>query len=342
MRSFLNLLAHDLAMAWKSKTVLLIVGIPLLVYATLATVDPAGARGVPLEVALLRTAVYEPAIRAGLAAAPGQVALRWAASEQEAQAWLHRREVAGVLAPAGDGAAGLQLTVLQPAAPETLVLRARLADLQTAAEGGRSEWVTSVRAKETSALARQTLPTWVLMMILLIGFIVLPAQVAEEKEKQLLLGWMQTPVREGGWLAAKLAYALVLVLVAVATLHATSREPVGAAGAGYLALLAAGAFCFGALGVTLGLLCRGAASARALGVLCYLPLLLPAALSDLSPALRRAAVIVPSYQLYQPLRAVLVEDGAPSACFGSCLSLLVTGALAGLVAHQLLRRRWLM
>jgi hypothetical protein len=84
------------------------------------------------------------------------------------------------------------------------------------------------------------LPTWILMMVLLVGFIVLPAQVAEEKEKQWLLGWMQTPVREIEWLGAKLTYGLVLMLVSVAALQAMGGGLSWAEGARCLLMLLRG------------------------------------------------------------------------------------------------------
>ena len=144
--------------------------------------------------------------------------------------------------------------------------------------------VFGVEPLRTGSIKHQTLPVWILMMVLLVGFIVLPAHVAEEKEKQLLLGWLQTPVREGDWLASQLAYGIVLAVVSAVALLATSGELFRVHWASFFPLLVAGGFCFGAFGTCLGLLCRNPASARTLGVLCYLPLLVPAALSDMSRA----------------------------------------------------------
>ena len=57
------------------------------------------------------------------------------------------------------------------------------------------------------------------MIVLLIGFIVMPAQVAEEKEKKLILALLQTPISEGQWLMAKVLTAMVLNVIAVLFLH---------------------------------------------------------------------------------------------------------------------------
>jgi ABC-2 type transport system permease protein len=179
------------------------------------------------------------------------------------------------------------------------------------------------------------------MMVLLVSFIVLPAQIAEEKEKQLLLGWLQTPVRESEWLAAKLAYGMILVLTSVLALQLMAGECSGPQIIRYLAILCAGGFCFGSLGICLGLLCRNQASARTLGVLCYLPLLLPAALSDMSQELRQIAPMIPSYYFYEPVRALFLDGGA-GAFLRAGTTLTVVGLTACLASHRLIRKRWLM
>ena len=342
IRTVLILLAHDLAVAFKNKTVYLIVGIPLFVYATLTLVDPTGARMAPAKIAWLRTASYPYVVFENIRRASDQFDVRWAANEVEATQWLKERKVDGFLMPAGGGESRLQLTVARQASAETLGILQRFSALQAAAEGRAPGWIAAVHPLQTSSIQRQTLPTWILMMVLLVGFIVLPAQVAEEKEKQLLLGWMQTPVRESEWLVSKLAYGMVLMLASVATLQGMGGKLSLALGAGCLAMLCAGGFCFGALGICLGLLCRNQASARTLGVLCYLPLLLPAALSDMSQELRLVAPWIPSYQLYEPLRAMLLEGGGMGVHTQAGIILVAIGLLACLASHRLLKKRWLM
>ena len=134
---------------------------------------------------------------------PDQFAVRWVVTAAEATRLLKAREVDGFLMPDRADTTRLLLTVVQQASAETLNLLQGLSALQSAAEGKGPNWIAAVQSLQTSSIKRQTLPTWILMMVLLVSFIVLPAQVAEEKEKQLLLGWLQTPVRESAWLASK-------------------------------------------------------------------------------------------------------------------------------------------
>ena len=217
-----------------------------------------------------------------------------------------------------------------------------MASLQISTEGKYPAWIASVKALQTSSIKRQTLPTWILMMVLLVGFIVLPCQVAEEKEKQLLLGWMQTPVRENEWLIAKLVYGIVLMLIPVVALQCMDGQSCCTQGVSYLVMVCTGGFCFGALGICLGLLCRNQASARTLGVLCYLPFLLPAALSEMSQELRHVAPLVPSYHFYEPIRAMLLEDSGLGVFAPSWASLVAIGLLACFVSLRLIKKRWLM
>ncbi len=342
IRNVIILLAHDLAVGIKNKTLYLILGIPLFVYVTLTFLDPADTSPVPATIALLESESYEPVLLDSIRRASGAFVVHGAPDETVAMRWLKDRRIDGILTPAGD-TPQLRLTVVRLASAETLNILQQLSILQDRAENNPPGWIAAVQALQAGSIRQQTLPTWVLMMVLLVSFIVLPAQVGEEKEKQLLTGWMQTPVRESDWLAAKLAYGMALILVSVVLLQWMSGTSAGTHGMRYLAMLVAGCFCFGSLGITIGLLCRNQASARTLGILCYLPLLLPAALSDMSRNMRNLAPWGLSYHFYEPVRSLLLEDGVSAACFTrSGASLVAIGLLACLVSHWLIRKRWLM
>lgn len=338
----ITLLTHDLAVAFRNKTLYLIVCIPLFVYATLTMVDPTAARNARIRIVLIENRSYPPVFLESIKRAPDEFAVRFVSREEEATRLLKQREADGILIPGRNDASRLRLTVIQQASPETLIIMQRISALQNAAESKGASWIAAVQPLQTGSAKEQTLPTWILMMVLLVSFIILPAQVAEEKEKQLLLGWMQTPVRESEWLAAKLVYGLILMLTSVVAFQLMGGVPSCANGLTYLAILCAGGFCFGALGICIGLLCRTQASARTLGVLCYLPMLLPPALSDMSQGLKSIAVLLPSYHFYEPVRIMFMTANEPGALTRSWISLVVIGLLACLVSHRLIQKRWLM
>jgi ABC-2 type transport system permease protein len=113
-------------------------------------------------------------------------------------------------------------------------------------------------------------------------------------------------------------------------------------GLDYLAFLLAGGFCFSSFGVCVGFLCRTQASARTLGVLFYLPHLLPSALADFSKTLNHLAPLFPSYQFYRPVKSILLEGGGVSGFFPELIALFGIGLLASSLSYRLMKKRWLM
>ncbi len=218
-----------------------------------------------------------------------------------------------------------------------------VSELQRALEGKSKNWISEIRSLQESGLQRQMLPTWILMLVLLVGFIVLPAQVAEEKEKKLLLGLLQTPIREVEWLLAKVCLGMILIGVAALFLHLLMKFDFALGGGlNYLAFLMAGGFCFSAFGIFVGFLCRTQASARTLGVLFYLPHLLPSALSDFSQKLNSVAPLLPSYQFYRPIKSILLEGAGVSDFPLELISLFGVGLFTSFLSYRLMKKRWLM
>jgi len=110
----------------------------------------------------------------------------------------------------------------------------------------------------------------------------------------------------------------------------------------YVAFLLAGGFCFSSFGIFVGFLCRTQASARTLGVLFYLPHLLPSALADFSQQLSSVAPLVPSFQLYRPIKSILLEGGSIADFHPQFLALFGIGLLASFLSYKLINKRWLM
>jgi len=110
----------------------------------------------------------------------------------------------------------------------------------------------------------------------------------------------------------------------------------------YVAFLLAGGFCFSSFGIFVGFLCRTQASARTLGVLFYLPHLLPSALADFSRQLSSVAPLVPSFQLYRPIKSILLEGSSIADFHPQFLALFGIGLLASFLSYKLINKRWLM
>lgn len=83
-------------------------------------------------------------------------------------------------------------------------------------------------------------------------------------------------------------------------------------------------------------------SARTLGVLFYLPHLLPSALADFSEKLNNVAPLLPSYQFYRPVKSILLEGGGLADFPLALIALLGFGLFTFFLSYVLMRKRWLM
>jgi ABC-2 type transport system permease protein len=269
------------------------------------------------------------------------IAITWVENKKEGERLLKAKKIDGVLLTNNNEQNSLVLLVLKKESLRTLAIVESFSALQKAAEGNGGNWIADIATLYPGSIQKQTLPTWILMIVLLIGFIILPAQVAEEKEKKLLLALLQTPIREVQWLIAKVITGMILTIVAILFLHLLGGFDVVNLFA-YLAFLVVGGFCFSAYGIFLGFLCRNQASARTLGVVFYLPHLLPSALSDFSQPMTAVAPLLPSYQFYEPIKAILLEDGRVAIMSFEWTYLFLVGSCTFYLSYLLMKKRWLM
>lgn len=341
IRNILILAFNDLAIAFKNKTILLILFIPLFVFASLNLVDVADVETIKIKIGLVQQETFTPEIIQSINSAEDLIEVTWIENSEEGISLLKERKIDGILTRNEAAADSLRLTVLKKESIPTIVTLQTFSALQKSAQGTAPDWITDIQSLHQGGIQRETLPTWILMLILLIGFIILPGQVAEEKEKKLLLALLQTPINEVQWLTAKLILGMLLILAAVLFLHLLGQfGPVHLFD--YIAILLAGSFCFSAFGIFLGFLCRNQASARTLGVIFYLPLLLPSAMSDVSQKLTAVAPLLPSYQLYRPLQAILLENSTLGELTFDWVYLILLGLLMFGFSYLLMKRRWLM
>jgi len=341
MRNILILVFNDLAFAFKNKTFVLILFIPLFVFVSLNLVDRTDPGVSQVNIGLLQHYAYAPEITRSIEAAEELVAVTWIQNEKEGIDLLKEHRIDGILT-GNDAADGrLVLLVLKKQSLHTIAIMQNFSAIQKIEEGSSPDWITGITSLHQGGVQRETLPTWILMLILLVGFVVLPAQVAEEKEKKLLLALLQTPIHESQWLIAKLTLGIALIITAVLFLHLLGQfGPVHLFD--YLALILAGGYCFSTFGIFLGFLCGTQAGARTLGLVFFLPHLLPSALSDVSEKLTAVAPLLPSYQLYKPLQVILLEDGRLAGMAFDWVYLLLLGTIMLYLSWLLMKRRWLM
>ena len=341
MRNIITLTLNDLAIAFKNKTIYLVLFIPLFVFLSLNLVDQKDAGFQEIKIGLIQEEIYPSGIMKSIKAADTGFAVSWLPHEEEGRKRLKEKKIDGLLMKSEKEPQRVELLVLTKASFQTLAIVQGFSALQIAAEGDGINWISDITPLQDSELQKQTLPVWILMLVLLVSFIIIPAQVAEEKDKKLLLGLLQTPMREFEWLLAKLLSGMLLIHLAVLFLHFLGKFEFGNS-LSYFAFVGAGSFCFSSFGIFLGFLCRNQASAKTLGVIVYLPLLLPSALSDVSQKLNTVAPLLPSYQFYEPIKAILLEGGGVSGFTLEWLYLMLIGLLTSVLSYLLMKRRWLM
>ncbi len=341
IRNIITLTLNDLAIAFKNKTIYLILFIPLFVFLSLKFVDQKDANFQKINVGLIQKEHYSPVIMKSIKAADNVFAISWLSNEEEGKRRLKEKKIDGLLMKSEKEPQRLELLVLTKASFQTLAIAQSFSALQIAAEGANKNWISDIKPLQDGGIQKQTLPTWILMLVLLVSFIIIPAQVAEEKEKKLLLGLLLTPMREFEWLLAKLFSGMILIHLAVMFLHLLGKFEFGNS-LSYVAFIGVGSFCFSSFGMFLGFLCRNQASARTLGVLFYLPLLIPSALSDVSQKLNTVAPLLPSYQFFEPINAILLERGTISNFSVEWIYLFLVGLLTFFLSYLLMKKRWLM
>ena len=137
---------NDLAIAFKNKTFLLILFIPLFVFVTLNLVDQTGVDAPTIHIGMIRQDALDPAITESIAAADTLVEITWIADVDEGTRLLKERTRDGVLSSNGETPDSLALTVLKKDSINTLAILQTFSALQKAAEGSGPDWITDVNS----------------------------------------------------------------------------------------------------------------------------------------------------------------------------------------------------
>ena len=341
IKNLATLIKNDIAIAFKNKSVYLILFIPIFAVLSIKLVDQPNEAFQKTRIGIIRNGYYPSVIIKRIMSADKIFTTAIVGNAEEGKKKVRTRELDAVLTKGKTGTDTMELLVLKKESSRTLAIVSGITALQRSSEGKSANWISDIKPLYEGGIQKQSLPTWILMSVLLVGFIIIPAQVAEEKEKKLLLGLLQTPMRESEWVLSKVLLGMLLMFTAVLLLHLMGKFNFGNI-LSYFLFLGAGCFCFSSFGIFLGFLCAGQASARTLGVLFYLPLMLPAALSDFSQKLSVVAPVFPSYQFFDPVRSILLEGSRISSFPLEFIYLLILGTLACMASIRLMKIRWLM
>ncbi len=341
MKKIFTLALNDFACSLRNKSFYLVFFIPIFIFVVFHFLDRSSSDLSKFKIGLIHQINYAPTIIKALQSNEKNVDVVWVDDAEKGRTLLKEHKVYGVLEESQQKNEQVALLVLQKDSPQTLALSQFFSNLQINFEKNNSSWISEIRLLRQGNMQRQTLPTWILMVVLLVAFIILPAQVAEEKEKKLLLALLQTPIHEAQWLLGKIVTGIFLSIISILLLQIFSQifpaNPFA-----FSSFIIIGSYCFSAFGIFLGLLCRNQASARTLGVVFYLPLLVPAALADFSLKMTGILPFVPSYHFYLPLQSSIFETtGSVNLAF-SWFFLFLLGSTLFVLSYVLIKKRWLM
>ncbi|MBC7712225.1 MAG: ABC transporter permease [Rhizobacter sp.] len=334
IKNILTLIQNDLAIAVKNKTIFLIFFIPLFVFFTLKIVDSKNETAHAMNLGLINNEAYSPVVIQSLKSSDKIFNVIYVETIEEGKNEIRQKTLDGLLLNTNE------LIILKKESLKTISMIEGLYSLQQTAENKKS-WVSSVTALQSTDIQKDSLPTWILMMVLLVGFVIMPSQVAEEKEKKLLVSLLQTPMREIEWLMSKIFTGMILATASILILHLIGNFHTGI-NLNYILIILSGSFCFSSYGVLLGFLCRNQASARILGVIFYLPHLLPSALSDFSRKLDVVAPLLPSFHFYESIKHILFDQARIGSLGVATVYMLSVGVITFAASYFLMKKRWLM
>ena len=183
IKNIITLTLNDLAIAFKNKTIYLILFIPFFVFFSLKLVDRADADLKIINIGLIQKQMYAPAILQAIKSADRVFTVSRVSNEEEGKRWLKEKKIDGLLLRSEKEQNSLVLVVLKKESLLTLSIVESFSALQKAVEGNSINWISDIKPLQEGGIQKQTLPTWILMLVLLVSFIIMPAQVAEEKEK---------------------------------------------------------------------------------------------------------------------------------------------------------------
>ena len=97
MKNIITLTLNDLAIAFKNKTIFLIIFIPLFVFFSLKLVDKAATDVKKINIGLIQAETYAPVILQSIKAADKVFSISHVSDEEEGKRWLKEKRIDGLL-----------------------------------------------------------------------------------------------------------------------------------------------------------------------------------------------------------------------------------------------------
>lgn len=179
-----------------------------------------------------------------------------------------------------------------------------------------------------TSVSRSVLPVWITVTMSMIGVMVVSGVFAEEKDTKTMEAIGVSPAGHGELLLGKGLFGILLsagTVVIMGLLNGVHGLGLSSwIALGVLTLL--GAACFTAIGLLIGVLASGQATARSIATVLYFPLLFPTLVSDLSSFTRILAGFFPTFHLFSGLEAILLHGQGVGDIWAELVSLLFFSA----------------
>ncbi|HUH57647.1 MAG TPA: hypothetical protein VL020_03935, partial [Pseudomonadales bacterium] len=142
MKNTLLLALNDLAIAFKNKTLLLVLFIPLFVFISLNLVDGNDTQASAIKLGLLQDHAYTPEISDSIEAAKHSIEVTWLEDKDQGLRLLKEHKINGLVSNDAQESGNLELLVLKKESVHTIAIVQSFAALQKAAEGDRPNWIS--------------------------------------------------------------------------------------------------------------------------------------------------------------------------------------------------------
>ena len=155
LRNIITLTLNDVAIAFKNKTIFLIIFIPVFVFLSLKLVDIEATDVKKINVGLIQNEVYAPVILQTITSVGKIFSVSRVTNEAEGRKRLIEKKIDGLLLHSEKDPNSVVLVVLKKESLQTLSIVESFSALQRAVEGKSSNWIVDVRPLQEGGIQKQ-------------------------------------------------------------------------------------------------------------------------------------------------------------------------------------------
>src|SRR6185369_1352270 len=156
LRNIITLTLNDVAIAFKNKSIFLIIFIPLFVFFSLKLVETGMKDVKKINIGLIQNESYSPVILRTISSADQIFTVARVSDEEDGKRRLTEKKIDGLLVRSEKEQNSLVLVVLKKESLQTLSIVESFSALQIAAEGKSVNWISDVKPLQEGGIQKQT------------------------------------------------------------------------------------------------------------------------------------------------------------------------------------------